>query len=147
MLVLSYYAGERHSGAAATDQAYESGIPVTGSARVRVAVPYYRVAVLFVIFDVEVAFLFAWAVALKQAGWVGYLGATVFVAVLAVALVYEVRMGVLGTARPPGRRRQAPRRVETHARSASPESHERGEPVVVEGAARGWRKATGAGGR
>lgn len=142
MLVLSYLAGERHSEAAATGEPYESGIPATGSARLRLAVPYYRVAVLFVIFDVEVAFLFAWAVALKQAGWAGYLGATFFVVVLAVGLVYEVRMGVLGTARPPGRKRTVPRPTEAHSRPEPLVSVERGEETLVEEGSREWRKAT-----
>lgn len=94
MIGLSYVLGERHSDRA-TGEPYESGVVSTGSARVRLSVKFYVVAMLFVIFDLEAVFIFAYAVAYEEVGWAGYAGLLVFVAVLVVALLYEYRMGVL----------------------------------------------------
>lgn len=94
MIGLSFILGERHSDRA-TGQPYESGIVSTGTARVRLSVKFYIVAMLFVIFDLEAVFIFAYAVAYEEVGWAGYAGLLVFVAILAVALIYEYRMGAL----------------------------------------------------
>lgn len=94
MIGLSFVLGERHSDRA-TGQPYESGIVSTGTARVRLSVKFYIVAMLFVIFDLEAVFIFAYAVAYEEVGWVGYAGLLVFVGVLVVALIYEYRMGAL----------------------------------------------------
>lgn len=94
MIGLSYFLGERHRDRA-TGEPYESGIVSTGSARVRLSVKFYLVAMLFVIFDLEAVFIFAWAVAFEEAGWVGYVGALIFIIILAIALVYEWRLGAL----------------------------------------------------
>ncbi len=94
MIGLSFVLGERHSDRA-TGQPYESGIVSTGSARVRLSVKFYIVAMLFVIFDLEAVFIFAYAVAYEEVGWAGYAGMVVFVAILVVALIYEYRMGAL----------------------------------------------------
>ncbi|MBP1649665.1 MAG: NADH:ubiquinone oxidoreductase subunit [Bacteroidetes bacterium] len=94
MYGLSYIIGERHKGLA-TGVPYESGIKVTGSARVRFPSRFYLVAMLFVLFDLEVVFIFAWAVAARESGWPGYWVLLGFVAILVVGLVYEWRMGAL----------------------------------------------------
>ncbi len=94
MIGLSYILGERHSDRA-TGEPYESGIVSTGSARVRLSVKFYLVAMLFVIFDLEAVFIFAWAVALEEVGWVGYWAIVVFIGILVVGLVYEWRLGAL----------------------------------------------------
>lgn len=94
MLGLSYVLGERHK-EKATGEPYESGVPPTGSARLRFDVKFYLIAMFFVIFDLEAAFLFAWAIALRELGWLGYLEVVVFVGVLLVALVYLWRVGAL----------------------------------------------------
>ncbi len=94
MLGLSYLLGQRHA-ERATGQPYESGVLPTGSAHVRFSAQFYLVAMLFVIFDLEAVFLVAWAVAFRQVGWVGYLGAVVFVGVLGVGLAYEWQVGAL----------------------------------------------------
>ena len=80
---------------------YESGNLPTGSARLRFPTEFYLVAVFFVIFDIESVFVFAWAVAVRQAGWVGYVEVLVFIAVLVAALAYLWRVGALdwGTVR------------------------------------------------
>ncbi len=94
MLGLSYVLGPRHRDPA-TGVPYESGIAQTGSARLRFDVKFYLSAMLFVIFDLEAAFLVAWAVAAREVGWVGYVGALVFIGILVAGLIYEWRMGAL----------------------------------------------------
>lgn len=94
MYGLSYALGQRHSGRE-TNSPYESGIKITGTARFRFSVKFYLVAILFVIFDLEVAFIFAWAVAARELGWPGYWAMIVFVAVVVAGLIYEWRMGAL----------------------------------------------------
>jgi NADH-quinone oxidoreductase subunit A len=94
MIGLSYVLGQRHR-EPATGEPYESGIVSTGGARLRLSVKYYLVAMFFVIFDLESVFLFAWAIAGREAGWTGYVEALVFIAVLAAALAYLWRLGAL----------------------------------------------------
>jgi NADH-quinone oxidoreductase subunit A len=94
MLALSYLLGQRHR-ARATGAPYESGIVSTGSARLRFSAQFYLIAMLFVIFDLEAAFIFAWAVAFREVGWTGYAGVLVFIGILVAALIYEWRLGAL----------------------------------------------------
>ena len=94
MLGVSYVLGQRHNDRA-TGAPYESGILVTGSARLRLSVKFYLIAVFFVIFDLEAAFVLTWAIAFREAGWAGYAEMVVFVAVLLAALVYLWRRGAL----------------------------------------------------
>jgi NADH-quinone oxidoreductase subunit A len=94
MLGLSYILGERHQ-EKATGEPYESGMPPTGSARLRFDVKFYLIAMFFVVFDLEAAFLFAWAIAFRELGWLGFVEVVVFVGVLLVALVYLWRVGAL----------------------------------------------------
>ena len=94
MLVLSSVLGQRHR-ERATAEPYESGIVSTGTARVRFDIKFYLVAVFFLIFDLEAAFLYAWAVAVRETGWLGYIEILVFTGVLAAALVYLWRLGAL----------------------------------------------------
>ena len=81
--------------AAETRAPYESGIAPTGGARLRLSVGFYPVAVAFVVFDVEAAFLFTWAIAARDLGWAGYAEAMSFVGVLGCALVYLWRRHTL----------------------------------------------------
>jgi len=94
MLVVSWLLGERHV-ERATDDPYESGIAPTGGARLRLSVGFYPVAVAFVVFDVEAAFLFTWAIAARDLGWAAYAEAMIFVGVLGCALVYLWRRHTL----------------------------------------------------
>ena len=94
MIGLSYILGERHTGRT-TGEPYESGIMPTGAAWIRFDVKYYLVAMFFVIFDIESIFIFAWAVAVKEAGWGGYLAIVIFIGILMAALFYLWRMGAL----------------------------------------------------
>ena len=94
ILILSHVIGERHK-AGAADEPFESGILAVGSARLRLSAKFYLIAMFFVIFDVEAVFLFAWAVALRELGWTGYIEATIFIGALVAALVYLWRLGAL----------------------------------------------------
>jgi len=94
MLGLSYLLGQRHHDRS-TDFPYESGISSEGSARVRLSAKFYLVAMFFVIFDLEAIFIFAWAVAVRETGWIGYLEVSVFILVLLAALGYLWRVGAL----------------------------------------------------
>lgn len=94
MLGLSYFLGQRvnsHS----KNLPFESGIVSVGSAHFRISVQFYLPAILFIIFDLEVVFLFAWAVAVEQAGWPGFIEISVFIFILLVALFYLWRVGAL----------------------------------------------------
>ena len=94
MLGVSALLGQRHR-EPATGDPYESGVVSTGSARLRVTIRFYLVAILFVIFDLEMVYMFAWAVALHEVGWPGYWGVLVFIGILLAGLVYQWRMGAL----------------------------------------------------
>ena len=67
----------------------------SNAARVRVSVRYWRLAVVFVLFDLGGAFLVAWAIAVRELGWPGYAGVCAFAAGLGLALAYVWRQGVL----------------------------------------------------
>ncbi|MBC7431284.1 MAG: NADH-quinone oxidoreductase subunit A [Rubritepida sp.] len=75
--------------------AYECGFEPFDDTRRRFDVRFYLVAILFIIFDLEVAFLFPWAVSLGQIGWTGFLSMMGFLGVLTVGFVYEWRKGAL----------------------------------------------------
>jgi NADH-quinone oxidoreductase subunit A len=94
MIGLSYLLGERHRGPA-RGQTYESGIVSTGPSRTRYSPQFYLVAMFFVIFDLEAVFIFAWAVAVPELGWLGYVEVSIFVGVLLAALAYLWRVGAL----------------------------------------------------
>ncbi|HWF59528.1 MAG TPA: NADH-quinone oxidoreductase subunit A [Nitrospira sp.] len=94
MIGASALLGERHS-ERTTGEPYESGIAVTGSAQNRLPVQFYLVAMLFVIFDLEAVYLFAWAVAVPEVGWLGFGEMLVFITVLFIALAYVWRVGAL----------------------------------------------------
>ena len=83
MLLISFLLGQRHRDPA-TGLPYESGIARTGSARVRLDIKFYLNAVFFVVFDLEAAFIFAWALAVRDLGWAGYIEMLLFIGVLLV---------------------------------------------------------------
>lgn len=101
MLGLPPLLGERHwkkserRSERATAVPYESGIRPTGGAQVRPPVQYYLIAMFFVIFDVEAAYLYAWAVAVPEAGWLGFIEVSIFVVILLASLAYLWLTGAL----------------------------------------------------
>ncbi|MGH8533352.1 MAG: NADH-quinone oxidoreductase subunit A [Gammaproteobacteria bacterium] len=74
---------------------YECGFEPFEDARMQFDVRYYLVAILFIIFDLEIAFLFPWAVALKDIGLLGFSAMMIFLAVLVIGFVYEWKKGAL----------------------------------------------------
>lgn len=94
MIGLSYVLGERHK-EKKTDEPYESGIPPTGNARLRFSSHFYLIAMFFVIFDLDAAFIVAYAISFRHLGLEGYLGVAVFIAILMVVLIYELSIGAL----------------------------------------------------
>lgn len=94
MMLISYVMGERHN-EKETGEPYESGITTTGSARIRLSAQFYLIAMFFVIFDLESAFVVAWAIAARQLGWAGYAEILVFIGFLLAALIYLWRLGAL----------------------------------------------------
>ena len=75
--------------------AYECGFAAYEDARMRFDVRYYLVAILFIVFDLEIAFLFPWAVALSKIGVFGLLAMAIFLAILVVGFIYEWKKGAL----------------------------------------------------
>jgi NADH-quinone oxidoreductase subunit A len=75
--------------------AYECGFNAFGDARMKFDVRFYLVSLLFIIFDLEVAFLFPWAITLGKTGVFGFWSMMVFLAVLTIGFVYEWRKGAL----------------------------------------------------
>ncbi len=105
MLVVSYVLGGRDWGRA-KNEPFESGVVSVGSAQLRFPAKFYLVAMFFVIFDVEALFLYAWAVSVRESGWLGFIEITIFIGVLMVGLIYLWRLGALDWA-PEARRRRA----------------------------------------
>jgi NADH-quinone oxidoreductase subunit A len=75
--------------------AYECGIPASQDARLPFDVRYYLVAILFILFDLETAFLFPWAITLRKIGLPGFYAMAVFIGVLVLGFIYEWRKGAL----------------------------------------------------
>jgi NADH-quinone oxidoreductase subunit A len=94
MIGLSYVLGERHK-EKTTDEPYESGIPPTGDARLRFSSSFYLIAMFFVIFDLDAAFIMLWAVSFRELGLSGYIGILIFIVILIVLLIYELSIGAL----------------------------------------------------
>ena len=80
---------------AAKNSPYECGFEAFEDARMKFDVRYYLVAILFIMFDLEIAFLFPWAVALKEIGAVGFWSMMVFLGILVVGFAYEWKKGAL----------------------------------------------------
>ena len=75
--------------------AYECGFDAFDDARMKFDVRFYLVAILFIIFDLEVAFLFPWAVAFKEVGALGFWAVMIFLGILTIGFIYEWRKGAL----------------------------------------------------
>jgi NADH-quinone oxidoreductase subunit A len=74
---------------------YECGFEAFEDARMKFDVRYYLVAILFILFDLEIAFLFPWAIVLQEIGLFGLLAMVVFLAILVVGFIYEWKKGAL----------------------------------------------------
>ena len=78
---------------------YECGMPPVGDARERQSVKFYLVAMIFLLFDIEVAFLYPWAMAFRELGMVGYVQIVAFFALLVTGYIYVWRKGIFDWSR------------------------------------------------
>ncbi|HEY5604661.1 MAG TPA: NADH-quinone oxidoreductase subunit A [Gammaproteobacteria bacterium] len=74
---------------------YECGFEAFEDSRMKFDVRFYLVAILFIIFDLEIAFLFPWAVVLQEIGWFGFTTMAVFLGILVIGFIYEWKKGAL----------------------------------------------------
>lgn len=95
VMVLASFIVAKQKPDAEKNSAYECGFPPFEDARSKFDVRFYLVSILFIIFDLEVAFLFPWAVTLGKIGLYGFWSMVVFLGVLTVGFVYEWRKGAL----------------------------------------------------
>ena len=93
-MALSYLLGPRHPSKVKLN-AYECGIEPTGDARQRFSVKFFLVAMVFILFDVEVIFLYPWAVTFFKLGLIGLIEMLIFIALFVVAYVYAWKKGAL----------------------------------------------------
>jgi NADH-quinone oxidoreductase subunit A len=95
MISINRWVGPRPAIDKVKGEAFECGNPPSGSAWGRFSVRFYLTAILFLVFDVEVVFLYPWAVELRQLGMFGFVEAMVFIAILLVGLIYAWQRGAL----------------------------------------------------
>ena len=108
---------------------YECGMPAVGDARERQSVKFYLVAMIFLLFDIEVAFLYPWAMALTDLGWVGFIQIVTFFMILLVGYIYVWRKGILDWG-PQARRARVPRTTSMSPANADLEGRLHGRSVA-----------------
>ncbi|QJR16085.1 NADH-quinone oxidoreductase subunit A [Usitatibacter palustris] len=91
---LSRLSGDYHPDSAKLSP-FECGFEAFEDARMKFDVRYYLVAILFILFDLEIAFLFPWAIVLQEIGWFGFWAMMIFLAILVVGFIYEWKKGAL----------------------------------------------------
>lgn len=97
MLVVPRLLGGRSQGLQ-KEEVFEAGVVGAGNARIRLSAKFYLVAIFFVIFDLEALYLYAYAVSVREAGWLGFAAATIFITVLIIGLIYELSLGAMNWA-------------------------------------------------
>lgn len=107
MLVVPRLLGGRSQGSQ-KEEVFEAGVVGSGNARIRLSAKFYLVAIFFVIFDLEALYLYAYAVSVREAGWLGFAAATVFITILIIGLIYELSLGAMNWA-PADKRRKKER--------------------------------------
>jgi NADH-quinone oxidoreductase subunit A len=85
----------KHKPYAAKNAPYECGFPEFHGARIPVNVKFYLIAILFILFDLETAFFFPWAVVLRKIGYFGFCSMMLFLAILVIGFIYEWKRGAL----------------------------------------------------
>ncbi len=109
LLILARVLGSR-TDSVMKGQPYESAVLPTGEARLREPVPFYLVAIFFIVFDVEAVFIVSWAVAYDLLGWAGFWQISFFIVILFLGLVYLWKMGGLDWGSEMSRERMLARR-------------------------------------
>ncbi|MBL8524216.1 MAG: NADH-quinone oxidoreductase subunit A [Betaproteobacteria bacterium] len=92
--VLTVLLGDNHPDAEKLSP-YECGFEAFEDARMKFDVRYYLVAILFILFDLEIAFFFPWAIVLQEIGWFGFWAMMVFLGILVAGFIYEWKKGAL----------------------------------------------------
>ena len=92
--MLGYLLGPKRSNPE-KNSPYECGFPPFGDARLPFDVRFYLVAILFIIFDLETAFLVPWSVVFRETGWFGIIAMAIFLGILVVGFIYEWKRGAL----------------------------------------------------
>jgi NADH-quinone oxidoreductase subunit A len=98
-VVLSRLLGPHHP-TAEKQAPYECGMPPVGDARERQSIKFYLIAMIFLLFDIEIAFLYPWAMALRDLRWVGFAQIVVFFSILVVGYAYVWKKGALNWDKP-----------------------------------------------
>lgn len=106
MLVVPRLLGGRSQGTQ-KEEIFEAGVVGAGNARIRLSAKFYLVAIFFVIFDLEALYLYAYAVSVREAGWLGFAAAAIFITILIIGLIYELSLGAMNWAPADKRRKQA----------------------------------------
>ena len=106
MLVVPRLLGGRSHGSQ-KEEIFEAGVVGAGNARIRLSAKFYLVAIFFVIFDLEALYLYAYAVSVRETGWLGFATAATFIVDLLIGLVYALSLGALNWAPADKRRKQA----------------------------------------
>jgi NADH-quinone oxidoreductase subunit A len=94
MLFIASWLGEKKI-TVEKSRPFECGVIPTGTARLRYPVPFYLVAIFFLIFDVDGAYIFTWAVAFEDLGWLGWMQMVFFIVLLLIGLLYIWKKGGL----------------------------------------------------
>ena len=97
MLVVPRLLGGRSHGSQ-KEEIFEAGVVGSGNARIRLSAKFYLVAIFFVIFDLEALYLYAYAVSVREAGWLGFAAVAIFITILIIGLVYELSLGAMNWA-------------------------------------------------
>jgi NADH-quinone oxidoreductase subunit A len=97
MLVVPRLLGGRSQGSQ-KEEVFEAGVVGSGNARIRLSAKFYLVAIFFVIFDLEALYLYAYAVSVREAGWLGFAAAGTFITILIIGLIYELSLGAMNWA-------------------------------------------------
>ncbi len=97
MLVVPRLLGGRSQGSQ-KEEIFEAGVVGSGNARIRLSAKFYLVAIFFVIFDLEALYLYAYAVSVREAGWLGFAAAATFITILIIGLIYELSLGAMNWA-------------------------------------------------
>ncbi|RVU24893.1 NADH-quinone oxidoreductase subunit A [Sandaracinomonas limnophila] len=93
-MIVTHILGPRRS-TKLKDEAFECGIESQGDARTPISIKYFLVAILFVLFDIEIVFMYPWAVNFKQLSWTGFWEMAVFMGLLLAGFVYVIKKGIL----------------------------------------------------
>ncbi|MEY2793927.1 MAG: hypothetical protein RJA76_1919 [Bacteroidota bacterium] len=93
-MIVTHILGPRRS-TKLKDEVFECGIEAQGDARTPISIKYFLVAILFVLFDIEIVFMYPWAVNFKALSWTGFWEMAVFMGLLLAGFVYVIKKGIL----------------------------------------------------